>query len=163
MNARINPNSPRVARLADGTPIEFWDAASVQARLEEMGQCLRRMRVPGLRPSGYVSKWPDHVRGYWAEFSAAVGRGGTWEQVRLRPIPPAPAAIDRMDECFEWFHLVEHPDTRRIIWMHALGIRRKSIAAAFGRDRQTIWRWYRHGLQQIVAGLNQRLAVTEST
>jgi len=154
----MNAMAPRVARLANGTPIEFWDAALVQARLEEMGQSLRRLRVQGLRPHGFVSKWPDYVRSYWEEFAAAVGRAGTWEKARLRPIPPSPAAIDRMDECFEWFHFVDQADTRRIIWMYALGIRRKMIAEAFGRDRQTVWRWYKEGLEQIVVGLNRRLA-----
>ena len=71
----------------------------------------------------------------------------------MRLGPPAPDAIDRMDEALAWLHWLE-ADEVRLVWLRAEGVRWKSIAHRFGMDRSTAWRHWTAALIKIAARLN---------
>ncbi len=140
-----------------GVMVEFFDAALVRSRLAEMGDTLKRLRARGLRPAGYLSAWPDFVREYWDEFSAAVARGGEWEAAQVALSPPDPAAITRMDECFDWFRLVPEDSDRRLLWAYALNVNQRRIARLMGIHRETLRRRIRDAVGELVGALNRRI------
>ena len=120
-----------------------WTAKAVAERLEEAAQTLRRL--PAVNVRGYISAWPPTIRDFWEAF----GRNA----VEVRLGPPAPDAIDRMDESLAWLHVLD-PDEVRLVWLRAEGVRWKSIAHRFGMDRSTAWRHWSCALIKIAAHLN---------
>ena len=122
-----------------------WTAKAVADRLEEAAQTLRRL--PPVKVRGYVSAWPPTIRNFWE----AYGR----HEVEVRPGPPTADAIDRMDECLAWLHLLD-ADEVRLVWLRAESVRWKSIAHRFGIDRSTAWRHWMGALTKIAAHLNGR-------
>ena len=67
-----------------------WTPKLVEARFEEAADTIRRL--PSVRVQGYFNTWPPVIQNFWEAFGRT--------EVRVRPAPPAPAAIDRMDETF---------------------------------------------------------------
>ncbi len=120
-----------------------WTAKAVADRIEEAAQTLRRL--PSVRVRGYISTWPPTIRDFWEAFG--------WNAVEVRPGPPAPDAIDRMDESLAWLHWLE-PNEVRLVWLRAEGVRWKSISHRFGMDRSTAWRHWTYALIKIAAQLN---------
>ena len=124
-------------------PAGIWTPTTVADRLEEAAQTLRRL--PPVKVRGYISAWPPTIRDFWEAFG--------WNAVEVRFGPPAPDAIDRMDESLSWLHWLE-PNEVRLVWLRAEGVRWKSIAYRFGMDRSTAWRHWSCALIKIAAQLN---------
>ena len=122
-----------------------WTAKMVAAQMEEAARTLRTLRVSGLKPRGYVSSWPDVVLGP----DEAYG----WDDTEVRPGPPTPEAITRMDEALQWLCWLE-PDQARLVWMHAEGVPRKTICAKVGMSRMTAWRVWMASLMTIASAIN---------
>jgi flavin-binding protein dodecin len=130
------------ARRSVGTD-EDWTPEMVQARLVEAADTLRRL--PAVKVQGYFSTWPPIVRDFWEAFG--------WNDVEVRLGPPAPDAIDRMDETLQWLRWLE-PDETRLVWLRAEGVRWKLISARFGIGRTTAWYRWSGALAKIAARLN---------
>ena len=122
-----------------------WTPEVVAERLEEAADTLRRL--PAVRVQGYFSTWPAVVRDFWEAFG--------WHDAEVRLGPPAPAAIDRMDETLQWLRWL-NPDETRLVWLRAEGVRWKLISARFGVGRTTAWYRWSGALTKIVAELNAR-------
>lgn len=128
-----------------------WTAKAVADRLDEAAQTLRRL--PPVRVRGYISTWPPTIRDFWEAFG--------WNAVEVRLGPPAPDAIDRMDESLAWLHVLD-PNEVRLVWLRAEGVRWKSISHRFGMDRSTAWRHWSCALIKIAAHLNGMRATKTS-
>jgi hypothetical protein len=103
----------------------------VEARFEEAADTLRRL--PNQHIQQCRSTWPAVVR------DAAEAYG--WASIRVRRGPPAADAIDRMDECLEWFTWLDGDDAR-LVWLRAAGVQWKLICGRIGVSRTTAWqRW----------------------
>lgn len=126
-----------------GAGSDRWTAEIIADRLEEAAQTLRRLPRENVR--GYFSTWPPIVRDACAAQAS--------DPVRLGP--PAPDAIDRMDACLGWLHLLE-ADEMRLVWLRAERVRWKAIAHRFGMNRSTLWRHWSCALLKIAAALNGR-------
>jgi len=120
----------------------------VAARLEEAADTLRRL--PPVRVQGYASTWPAVIR----DVHEAYG----WEEARMRLGPPAPDAIDRMDEALGWLGWLE-PDEVRLVWARAQRARWRVICARLGVSRQTAWQRWVAALATIAQRLEQARTV----
>ena len=108
-----------------------WTASEVEAWLAEAAGTLQRL--PEQRVGGYQQSWPD----FPLDPRDAYG----WTETRMRPIPPSPAAIDRMEQTFPWLKLLE-PDDAKLVWDRASGMIWKRICWRFGLGRTAAWeRW----------------------
>jgi len=136
-----------VARLAQTQ--QDWTPKLVEARLEEAADTLRRL--PKVKVQGFLSTWPPIIRDFWEAFG--------WHDVEVRPGPPAPKAIDRMDESLRWMRWLE-PEEVRLVWLRAEGVRWKAIAHRFGMDRSTAWRHWTYALIKIASRLNSEHCVS---
>ena len=132
-------------------PAGIWTPTTVAERLEEAAQTLRRL--PPVKVRGYISAWPPTIRDFWEAFG--------WNAVEVRLGPPAPDAIDRMDESLAWLHVLE-ADEVRLVWLRAENVRWKNISHRFGMDRSTAWRHWTCALIKIAAHLNGRHATKTS-
>lgn len=115
----------------------------VAERLEEAAETLRRL--PAAKVQGYFSAWPPVVRDFWEAFG--------WETAQVRLGPPTPGAIDRMDEALAWLRWLE-PDTARILWLRACGVRWKLITWRMGIGRTKAWQIWIGGLATIAVRLD---------
>lgn len=106
-----------------------WTTAMVEARLKEAADTLRRLPLP--RPRGYFSAWPEPVR------SVHEAYGYTPARVRLGP--PAPGAVDRLDEVLAWMGWLEAEDIR-VLWARAAGVPWKPLCQRLGCGRTKAWR-----------------------
>jgi len=120
-----------------------WTPKTVEARLEEAADTLRRL--PAVKVQGYFSTWPPIIRDFWEAFG--------WNEAEVRLGPPMPKAIDRMDETMLWLQWLE-PDELRLVWLRAEGVRWKVIAHRFGMNRSTAWRHWTYALIKIATRLN---------
>ncbi|MBL8660602.1 MAG: helix-turn-helix domain-containing protein [Rhodospirillales bacterium] len=119
-----------------------WTSKAVAERLEEAAATLRRL--PPVRVRGFYSAWPRIV----GDVCEAVEP----DEVHLGP--PAPAAIDRMDQALRWLHWLE-PDETRLVWLRAEGVRWKVITSRFRTGRSTLWRRWTGALIKIAGALNR--------
>jgi Domain of unknown function (DUF6362) len=124
-------------------PEVLWTPKAVADRLEEAAQTLRRL--PPVKVRGYIASWPPIICDFWEAFG--------WHATEVRLGPPAPDAVDRMDEALRWLLCLE-PDEVRLVWLRAEGVRWKSIAHRFRMDRSTAWRHWSCALIKIAAQLN---------
>lgn len=138
------------ALLANGRIIDYWDIAAVEARLIEAADTLRRLHIPGIRPAGHRSAWPDVIRDFWDMFG--------YHETELHPSPPSPQAIGRMDETMTWPAFVDAPLDRRIVWAKAFKLSNRKVALITGQNRETVRRRHKHALADIVAALNANAA-----
>ena len=120
-----------------------WTPKLVEERFEEAADTLRRL--PAVKVQGYVSTWPPIVRDFWEAFG--------WNEVRVHPGSPSPAAIDRMDETFTWLRWLE-PEETRLVWWRAEEVRWKLISYRLGTCRTTAWRRWVAALIKVAARLN---------
>ncbi len=136
------------------------------ARLEEAGRTIMQtpMHKNGI-PAPPRSAWPQVCQNYWDVFGPAE-QGGTIEsraeaQNVVTKLLPSSAAEDRCTEAYYWlFHIkvakhskivaarmLMHPvDDRHIKTFHKLSLE-------WGRREQTVRRWHRRGIDDIVQGL----------
>jgi len=126
-------------------PDRLWTASQVEERMVEAADTLQRL--PEERVQGYFSTWPTIVRHFWEAFG--------WHEARVRPIPPSPGAIDRMDETLAWLRWLE-PDDAKIVWLRASGERWKGICWKVGLARATTHRHWLFALSVIAWKLNGR-------
>ncbi|MBF0401345.1 MAG: hypothetical protein HQL90_11315 [Magnetococcales bacterium] len=124
-----------------------WTAKMVADRLEEAARILRRLRVTGLKPSGYGNTWPEIV---YHELEIS-----DWCDVEVRLGPPNPEEVTRMDEALEWLRLLEK-DQVHLVWMHAEGVPRKKIYATLGLSKNQAWKMWNKSLEIIAVSLNVR-------
>lgn len=116
----------------------------VEARFEEAAQTLRWLPVSaGAR--GYGSSWPEVVQ------SAHTAYG--YDKARPLRVVPSAAAITRMEETFDWLHLVG-PEEARLVWLRAEGVRWRFVCGRLGCSRSTAWRRWVAALQTIANRLN---------
>lgn len=120
-----------------------WTPKAVAERLEEAAQTLRRL--PPVKVRGFICSWPPVIRDFWESYG--------WTDVQVRLGPPTAAAIDRMDECLGWLHLLD-ADEVRLVWLRAEGVRWKVIAHRYRIDRSTAWRHWSYALIKIAGQLN---------
>lgn len=119
----------------------------LEDRFEEAARTLRRLpNPPGSTPRGYSSSWP--------EYAHDPGQSYGYNAARVR-VAPSPAAIKRMEECFEWLSWLE-PDDARIVWLRAEGMRWRQIGIRMGCVRQTAWRRWVAALVTIANHLNKK-------
>ncbi len=130
---------------------ERWTASRVEERLAEAADVLRRL--PEERVQGYGSTWPAYVHD--------PGEAYGWDRPRLRPIPPTPRAIDRMEETLTWLRWLE-PEVAKLVWARAKGERWKVICWRFGLGRTTAWERWVMGLCVIALRLNGERASRHS-
>ncbi len=123
---------------------EKLDSKGVVARLEEAAKTLERL--PDEKVHGYRSSWPEMIPD-WERYG--------WSKVKVRPGPPTPAAIDRMDECLSWFRFLE-PGEVRLVWARACRINWKLISRHTGMHRSTAWRYWTVAILKITARLEVR-------
>jgi len=121
----------------------FWTPKAVAVRLEEAADTLGRL--PMCRGGGCTSAWPEIVR----DHRQGMGPNAPG----MRPIPPAPEAIDRMDEALGWLCWLE-PEERVLVWRRAEGLPWKRITHRLGIGRTTAWQRWTIALLKIESRLN---------
>jgi hypothetical protein len=102
----------------------------IEDRLEEAAWTLRQLPEKD-RPRGYGRSWPDVVH----EAKHAYG----YTEARPMKVIPSPAAISRMEECFDWLLMLD-PEDARIVWLRAEGQRWRQVCYRAGVVRSTAWR-----------------------
>src|SRR5262249_11419736 len=85
-----------------------WTPTMVGQRLAEAASVLGRL--PPMQVYGYSSTWPRLLLDYSSMVNHRYGP--------LRPPPPDPAAIARMEETLEWSGWLKPTDSR-IVWQRA--------------------------------------------
>ena len=130
-----------------------WTEKMVRARVEEAVQTLRTLHVTGLKPKGYSSSWPDVMH----DPNEAYG----WDGTKVRPGPPQPDAITRMDEVLEWLLWLDK-DQSRLVWLHASGMARKKICTVFGMSPGKVWRMWAAALMTIASTINANMRAMQS-
>ena len=123
-----------------------WTPKMVSARMEEAASTLRALHVTGLKPMGYRSSWPDVVH----DPNEAYG----WVDEKMRPWPPSPDAITRMEEALDWLQWWLDKDQSRLVWLHATGMHRKKICAVVGMSPGKVWRLWAAALMTIASAIN---------
>tara|TARA_B100001564_G_scaffold307817_1_gene277875 strand:+ start:1201 stop:1590 length:390 start_codon:yes stop_codon:yes gene_type:complete len=123
-----------------------WNKDMVIERFEEAVGTLRRWHVPGIKPKGHFSAWPDIVYTVW-EIEMQ-------DKLPVRLGSPSASAIDRMNETFSWLWHLERVDERKVIVMKARKMRWKSILPVLGCGRTHGWEIYQNALEKIVTKLN---------
>lgn len=122
-----------------------WTASLVEERLVEAADTLKRL--PKVKVQGYFTTWPPIIREHW--------QADGWAEVKLRRGPPAPRAIDRMDEAFGWLRWLD-PDDAKIVWLRASGERWKVICWKVGLARAAAHRHWLFALSVIAWKLDGR-------
>ena len=121
-----------------------WTRTQVQDRLESAADVMRRL--PGVKPQGYFSAWPEYLHG----FADKVGQ----EPEMTRP-RPTPRDISRAEEALLWLRWLETDDAR-LVWMRVSGHRWKPICWRLGISRATAHRRWEYALSVIAWRLNGR-------
>lgn len=112
-----------------------WNEVIVKARLVEAAETLHRL--PDVGPQKMQAFWPDVPSDYGVE------------DVQLKPEPPSPEAIKRMDECLEWMRW--HNDiAAKIVWLRAEGKPWKEIQCIVGRSRTFCFMSWNSAIQRIL-------------
>src|SRR5204862_4528988 len=117
----------------------------VEERLVEAANVMKRL--PDVRAPGYFSTWPNLL----VEFADLVEQ----VQPRLRPRPPAPDAISRMEEALGWLAWLE-PIDAKIVWLRASGERWKVICWEVGLGRTAANQHWLYALCTLAWKLNGR-------
>ncbi len=120
-----------------------WTAEAVEARLEEAADTLRRLPPGRRRPQ--LTSWPDTVRD--------PGEAYGYERTTVRPGPPPPGAISRLDEVLGWLAPVD-PADRRILWARARGSSWRRIEDEEGRSAPTLRKAWRQALARLARRAN---------
>lgn len=127
---------------------QVWTVELVAARFAEAAATARRLR--SVRVQGYFNSWPEFRREPWEAFAN--------DDCDYRPLPPSPAAVDRMLEVSRWLQWLD-VDQRQLIWMRARGDGWKEVSRRFACNRSTAWRRWQVALSLIC----RSLADTHST
>ena len=125
------------------TEAAAWTAATVAERVEEAMETLKHL--PGERPIGFRSTWPDIVR------KAVEAYGYNAPEVRLPP--PDNQRIDRALEVLDWM-LWLRPKEIRLIFARGQGTPWRQLERRLNRERSTLHRWWTAALLKIAHKLN---------
>jgi len=82
----------------------------VITRLNEAASVLRRLPEGSRYEHPYLTSWPD----YKSDPNTAYG----YEDVKVKPLMPSPAAIQRMEEVLAWLQLAP-VEYGRLLWFRA--------------------------------------------
>lgn len=139
------------ARLPDGQQVTFWTAEAVMERLKDAAETLRKLPNGG----GRSSSWPEVVRSFWEVWNSLdeEGRKQLEKERSEARSRPSGEKIDDMDEALTWLLWLD-PRQRRVLWASATGVGAGKLARQMRVNRETIRRWKRQGLHQIVGRLN---------
>lgn len=121
-----------------------WTVTLVEQRLREAAQTLRGL--PADRPHGFRSAMPTPIR--------SAGEAYGWHEARLRPPPPTPAAIDRLDEVLGWMAWLEDEDIR-VLWARASGVPWRPLCQRLGCGRTKAWQLWVAALATLKGRLNK--------
>lgn len=119
-----------------------WSIEVVASRFEEAvdtGRRLSRVQV-----QGYFNAWPDIIHPEWEAFSA--------DEKVYRPLPPTPAAVERMLETMRWMQWLAVED-RHLVWLRARQLGWREIAARRGTCTKTAYRQWSLALDAIATQL----------
>ena len=120
------------------------DMAEVITRLNEAASVLRRLPEGGRYGYPFLTSWPD----YKPDPNTAYG----YEDAKITPPIPSPAAIQRMEEVLTWLQLAP-VEYRRLLWFRAEGWSWRKLGRYFGcGSRQVRLRW-RDGIFDLLATL----------
>ena len=97
--------------------------AEVITRLNEAASVLRRLPDGGRYEYPFLTSWPD----YKPDPNTAYG----YEDAKVTPPIPSPAAIQRMEEVLAWLQLVP-VEYRRLLWFRAEGWSWRKLGRYFG-------------------------------
>lgn len=125
--------------------MDNWTVEMVEDRLAEAAAVIRRL--PPVHVPGYFNTWPPVV----VEFADRVGL----DPEPMRPPPPSPAAISRMEEALCWLRWLK-PEHAKLVWARAEGTPWKQICWRFGISRATAHRHWRYALTLIAYRLDRR-------
>jgi Domain of unknown function (DUF6362) len=125
--------------------MNIWTVEMVEARLVEAASVMRRL--PPSRVPGYFNTWPSMV----VEFADHVGQ----QPQPMRPPPPSPAAISRMEEILLWLRWLEVDDAK-LVWARADRTQWKAICWQFSISRATANRRWHYALSVIAWRLSGR-------
>ena len=102
-------------------------------RLNEAASVLRRLPEGSRYEHPFLTSWPDHK----SDLNTANG----YEDVKVKPPIPSPAAIQRMEEVLIWLQLVP-AEYRRLLRFRAEGWPWRKLLRHFGCGcRQVKLRW----------------------
>ena len=118
---------------------------AVAERFAEAAETARRL--PPVRVRGYFNLWPAFARREWEAFAA--------EEYDYRPLPPTPAAIERMLETMGWVQWLD-VEQRHLVWMRARQYEWGRIGKRFGCDRNTARRRWQQALEVVLGELVRR-------
>ncbi len=95
-----------------GLDQELWTAKMARARLEEAGDCMRRLRASSFTwPREFGSHWPDVVRDTWDAYG--------YDEAEAQAPVPTGRAIDRMDKAIEWIAWIgAEAEVQRLVLRH---------------------------------------------
>ena len=122
-----------------------WTVDAVTERFAEAAEIARRL--PPVRVQGYFNLWPAFARREWEAFAA--------EEYDYRPLPPTPAAIERMLETMGWVQWLD-VEQRHLVWMRARQYEWGRIGKRFGCDRNTARRRWQQALEVVLGELVRR-------
>ena len=86
------------------------EMAEVIPRLNEAASVMRRLPEGSRNDHPYLTSWPD----FKSDPNTAYG----YEDVKVKPPIPSPAAIQRMEEVLAWLQLAPM-EYRRLLWFRA--------------------------------------------
>ena len=118
-------------------------------------------------PAGSSSAWPEHIQKYWDIFGHADEddnedrREVQAHLINRVRVQASQKAVDRLDEVLGWLWYIEAARHRKAVvgrmLTHPVSERPinswKQIALKMGADSRTVKRWYKNGVEDIIAGL----------
>jgi hypothetical protein len=158
----------RACRRADEITA-IWTPEDVRLRLEEAGQTLMSLPLPGgSLPKDERSRWPDVVRGYEDAFAALIGASADlrhdfsdrYNQVRT---VPSARAVGRLDEVLEWLWRFDDARKRRLCLARALihpisgrhVVSYRKLGRIFGLHHETVRAWHSRALAEVAMALTR--------
>lgn len=160
------PNHDRAATRSGRTPsapAETWTPEIVQGRIREALGTLHRLPMNlNARDFPELPRLASLERNYRPEYDAVfaalvheVAEHGHVLAPRVRPSPPSPQSIDRMDEALCWL-LWLNATQRRVVWSKAFARHGDTmrLARRYRCNRTTINRWHQQSIRLIVRRLN---------
>lgn len=112
-----------------GVEQKTWTIDDVDNELRQAARTAHRL--PPVRVTGYVSRWPVIIR--------TDGEKVTVEEQKPFRIPPSPKDVDQMLEAMRWMHWLD-VEQRHLLWMRAERHRWSEIAKRFACCSRTAQR-----------------------
>lgn len=138
-----------------------WTPELVAKRLQEAADTLKRLPDKN-RPRPLKASWPDTVQAMAESVFAIANVWGVnifrerekeKNDSTLRPGPPDPGAISRMDKALPWLAYLD-TTKQKPLWAWACGCGDRRIAMICGKHRHTIRAWREQSLELIARRLN---------